>query len=88
MRRNDPHWQPGCVLISAQTRVTPYLLRMKWKGHVLHRHPKLSWGYLVPRDKAGKVLLRELMEQEGGEEDEEGGEGGEGGKREEIGGDR
>lgn len=42
--------------ISAQTRVTPYLLRMKWEGHPLHAHPQLGWGYIVsPKLKNGET---------------------------------
>lgn len=47
MRRNHDDWKPGPVNITAQTRVTPYLLRMKWKGHPLHYHKKLGWGYII-----------------------------------------
>ncbi len=47
MKRNNPDWRPGPVNITAQTRVTPYLLRMKWKGHPLHHHAKLGWGYII-----------------------------------------
>jgi len=50
MRRTADNWQPGCVNVSAQTRVTPYLLRMKWNGHPLHHHPRLGWGYVVSPD--------------------------------------
>ena len=50
LRRTADNWRPGCVGISAQTRVTPYLLRMKWKGHPLHHHAKLGWGYIVSPD--------------------------------------
>ena len=50
MKRSDRHWRPGPVNITAQTRVTPYLLRMKWKGHPLHYHTKLGWGYIISPD--------------------------------------
>lgn len=45
---DDPMYQPGPVLLSAQTQVTPYLLHMTWEGHPLYRHPHKGWGYLVP----------------------------------------
>ena len=45
---DDPMYQPGPVLLSAQTQVTPYLLHMTWEGHPLYRHPHQGWGYLVP----------------------------------------
>lgn len=48
MRRSAEQWCPGAVLVSAQTRVAPYLLRMKWKGFPLHYHAHLGWGYIVP----------------------------------------
>lgn len=48
MRRSAEQWCPGAVLVSAQTRVAPYLLRMKWKGFPLHYHTHLGWGYIVP----------------------------------------
>lgn len=50
MRRNAEQWRPGAVLASAQTRVAPYLLRMKWKGFPLHYHGNLGWGYIVPQE--------------------------------------
>lgn len=57
MRRSDEHWRPGAILVSAQTRVAPYLLRMKWKGFPLHHHDNLGWGYIVPPDHCpGEVL--------------------------------
>lgn len=49
-KRHHEHWRPGPVNITAQTRVTPYLLRMKWKGHPLHFHAKLGWGYIISPD--------------------------------------
>ena len=48
MRRSAEQWRPGAVLVSAQTRVAPYLLRMKWEGFPLHHHAHLGWGYIVP----------------------------------------
>lgn len=48
MRRSAEQWCPGAVQVSAQTRVAPYLLRMKWKGFPLHYHTHLGWGYIVP----------------------------------------
>ncbi|CAI7996420.1 DNA polymerase subunit gamma-1 [Geodia barretti] len=57
MRRSDEQWCPGAVLVSAQTRVAPYLLRMKWKGFPLHYHNSLGWGYIVPQNiRPGEVL--------------------------------
>ena len=56
MKRTAAKWKPGVVNISAQSRVTPYLLRMKWKGHPLHYHKKLKWGYIISPDlKPGEV---------------------------------
>ena len=56
MRRSAEQWRPGAVLISAQTRVAPYLLRMKWKGFPLHYHDHLGWGYIVPLEsRPGEV---------------------------------
>ena len=57
MRRSSEQWCPGAVLVSAQTRVAPYLLRMKWKGFPLHHHGYLGWGYIVPPEfRPGEVL--------------------------------
>ena len=57
MRRSTEQWCPGAILVSAQTRVAPYLLRMKWKGFPLHYHGNLGWGYIVPLDmRPGAVL--------------------------------
>lgn len=50
MKQNQENWQKGPVKITAQTKVTPYLLRMKWKGHPLHHHHKLGWGYIISPD--------------------------------------
>ena len=56
MKRTDPNWRPGAVNVTAQTRVTPYLLRMKWNGHPLYHHSKLGWGYIIaPKLTSGKV---------------------------------
>ena len=56
MKRTAPDWKYGAVNLSAQSRVTPYLLRMKWKGHPLYCHPKLKWGYIISPDlKPGEV---------------------------------
>ena len=45
--------EPGPVQLSAQTQVTPYILRMAWNGRPLYRHKSLGWGYLVdPEDTA------------------------------------
>lgn len=50
MKRHHEDWRPGPVSVTAQTRVTPYLLKMKWKGHPLHFHAKLGWGYIISPD--------------------------------------
>ena len=50
MKRSSDDWKPGPVKITAQTRVTPYLLRMKWNGHPLHHHTSLGWGYVISPD--------------------------------------
>ncbi len=56
LSRTQEKWQRGCTKVSAQTRVTPYLLRMKWKGHPLNYHPQLGWGYIVsPGSKPGEL---------------------------------
>ena len=56
MRRSAKQWCPGPVLVSAQMRVAPYLLRMKWKGFPLHHHGHLGWGYIVsPETRPGVV---------------------------------
>ena len=56
MKRAAPNWKRGAVNISAQSRVTPYLLRMKWKGHPLYFHKKMKWGYIVsPELKLGEL---------------------------------
>ncbi len=47
MKRYHANLKLGPTSITAQTRVTPYLLRMKWKGHPLHYHAKLGWGYII-----------------------------------------
>ena len=55
MNRSADDWEPGPVNISAQMRVTPYILRMKWNGHPLYYHSKCKWGYIVDPDlPAGK----------------------------------
>ncbi|CAH1254097.1 POLG [Branchiostoma lanceolatum] len=41
-------WSPGPNLISAQARVTPKLLRLRWDGFPLHYEASQGWGYLVP----------------------------------------
>ncbi|KAI8508064.1 hypothetical protein Bbelb_143040 [Branchiostoma belcheri] len=41
-------WSPGPNLISAQARVTPKLLRLRWDGFPLHYDAGQGWGYLVP----------------------------------------
>ena len=56
MRRSSEQWCPGAVLVSAQTRVAPYLLRMKWKGFPLHYHNNLGWGYIVPPEHRPGVV--------------------------------
>ncbi len=58
MKRSDASWKPGPVNVTAQTRVTPYLLRMKWNGHPLHYHDKLGWGYIIsPRLVPGEAPI-------------------------------
>lgn len=56
MSLDDPAYQPGPVLLSAQTQVTPYLLHMTWEGHPLYKHPQLGWGYLVSVGRAEDTL--------------------------------
>lgn len=41
---------PTPVLLTAQMRVTPYLLRMTWNGYPLFHHKTKKWGYLVIQD--------------------------------------
>lgn len=54
MKRNSENWKRGAVSITAMTRVTPYLLKMKWNGHPVHHHKKLGWGYIIStQDAAG-----------------------------------
>ena len=56
MRRYSDNWRPGCTNISAQMKVVPYLLRMKWKGHPLYHHRHLGWGYIVsPELQPGEI---------------------------------
>jgi DNA polymerase gamma 1 len=43
---SNPVFQPGPVLLSAQTTISPYLLRMSWKGYPLYHHSEFGWGYL------------------------------------------
>ena len=50
MKRNYENQKLGPINITAQTRITPYLLRMKWKGHPLHYHANLGWGYIISPD--------------------------------------
>ena len=67
MKRTAEQYRPGAVLISAQTRVTPYLLRMKWKGFPLHYHSNLGWGYIVPQElQPGEVPDLEEEEEDVG----------------------
>lgn len=67
MRRTAEQYRPGAVLISAQTRVTPYLLRMKWEGFPLHYHSNLGWGYIVPQElQPGEVPDLEEEEEDVG----------------------
>ena len=43
-KNND---KPSPELLTAQMRVTPYLLRMTWNGYPLFHHKTKKWGYLM-----------------------------------------
>lgn len=45
---NQDDWSPGPCGVSAQTRITPKLLRLTWDGFPLHYDETHGWGYLVP----------------------------------------
>lgn len=47
-RMDSEAWERGSVLVSAQCRVGPSLLRMTWDGFPLYYHRRHGWGYLVP----------------------------------------
>ena len=47
-RMDSDDWTRGSVLVSAQCRVGPSLLRMSWDGYPLYYHSRHGWGYLVP----------------------------------------
>jgi len=47
-RLTDEDWSPGPSGVSAQTRITPKLLRLTWDGFPLHYDATHGWGYLVP----------------------------------------
>lgn len=44
---SDDNDKPSPVLLTAQMRVSPYLLRMTWNGHPLFHHKTKKWGYLA-----------------------------------------
>jgi len=46
-KQSDDKDEPHPVLLTAQMRVTPYLLRMTWNGYPLFHHKTKKWGYLV-----------------------------------------
>lgn len=47
-RADSDDWSRGSILVSAQCRVGPSLLRMSWDGFPLYYHARHGWGYLVP----------------------------------------
>ena len=49
-KQNDDNDKPRPELLTAQMRVTPYLLRMTWNGYPLFHHKTKKWGYLKIRD--------------------------------------
>ena len=44
---SDENNKPSPELLTAQMRVSPYLLRMTWNGYPLFHHKAKKWGYLL-----------------------------------------
>ena len=47
---SDEKEKPSPELLTAQMRVSPYLLRMTWNGYPLFHHKTKKWGYLLLQD--------------------------------------
>lgn len=48
-KQSDDNDKPRPEQLTAQMRVTPYLLRMTWNGYPLFHHKTKKWGYLKIR---------------------------------------
>lgn len=59
MKLDSPNWAPGPVLLTTAKRITPKLLRLKWKGYPLYHDKKDGWGFVVPC-KLYDLLKREF----------------------------
>jgi len=48
------------VLLTAQTRISPYLLKMTWNGYPLYYHSKKGWGYLMVKGMRSKSITNKV----------------------------
>jgi len=51
------------VLLTAQTRISPYLLKMTWNGYPLYHHSTKGWGYLVVKGVRSKSIANKTSQE-------------------------
>jgi len=56
LKPHEEEFEPGPVLLTAQTRISPYLLKMTWNGYPLYYHSTKGWGYLVVEGMRSKFI--------------------------------